>query len=192
VVAREVFGLHGAITTPRLVIRALTPADRAGMTDLLERSREHLEPRMNVVHKGESASESFDRLLLATEQGDARGQAWRRLVTLRVGQPVGMVHVLDIRRGLTFEGDAGWWIAPHYQNNGLASEAVLAMVRHALSDMPGGLGLHRVTAAISADNVASARVARNTGFTRVEGATTVVHLASGPQTHDAWVAELGV
>lgn len=185
----EVLTATGAILTPRLVLRALTPGDRAAFTDLLARSRDHLKGRINVHAPGETDAAAFDRLLAATDAGDARGTHWRRGAFLPTGQPVGMVHVLDIQRGMQFTGDAGWWVAPFHCGNGVATEMVTAMVRHALADLPGGLGLHTVSAAITPANTASQRVAAKAGFRMVPGVVTVAAIDGVPEQHQLWEAQ---
>ena len=176
------------IVTPRLVLRALTPGDRAAFTDLLARSRDHLKGRINVHAAGETDAATFDRLLAATETGEARGSQWRRAAFLPTGQPMGMVHVLDIQRGMVFTGDAGWWVAPFHCGNGVATEMVAAMVRHALADLPGGLGLHTVSAAITPHNTASQRVAAKAGFRAVPGAATSAVIDGVHEPHQLWEA----
>jgi ribosomal-protein-alanine N-acetyltransferase len=177
-----------AVVTARLVLRALTPADREGFTELLARSRGHVRGRINVHQGMETDDATFVRLHASTEAGDARGTHWRRGVFLRSGQPVGMVHILNIQRGLEHKGDTGWWVGPAYCGNGIASEAVAAMVHHALRDLPTGLGLHALSAAVSAENIASARVAERAGFVRVAGAVSHVVINGVHEAHGVWEA----
>ncbi|HEX2839234.1 MAG TPA: GNAT family protein [Phycisphaerales bacterium] len=178
------------IVTRRLVLRALAPGDRAAFTDLLAHSRDHLKGRINVHAAGETDAATFDRLLAATESGEARGSQWRRAAFLPTGQPVGMVHVLDIQRGMAFTGDAGWWVAPFHCGNGIATEIVAAMLRHALADLPGGLGLHTVYAAITPHNTASQRVAAKAGFRTVPGAVTSAVIDGVHEPHQLWEAHV--
>lgn len=183
----EVIG-QPALVTPRLVLRALTPGDRAGFVDLLMRSRDHLRGRINVHAGGEPDSLVFERLMAATDLGEVRATDWRRAAFLPTGQPVGMVHVLNIRRGMEFRGDAGWWVGPAYCGNGIATEMVSAMVQHALRDLPVGLGLTTVCAAIAPGNTASQRVATHAGFRRVDRAMVSVVLGGSHEVHDLWEA----
>ncbi len=76
---------------------------------------------------------------------------------------LGMVnyHNADLRQR---SADIGYFIAPAHQRRGIASEAVGALLGHCF----GPLGLHRVTAFIDPENVASCRLVERFGF-RCEG-----------------------
>lgn len=187
----EVLAPAGVVTR-RLVLRGVTPADRGGMVDLLERSRAHLRGRINVHAMSEPSGAVFDRLLAATEAGDTNGRQWRRAGFLVTGQPVGMVHILHIQRGVEFSGDAGWWVGPEFCGNGIATEMVGAAVHHGLRDLPVGLGLHTIRAAISRSNEASQRVASKAGFRRCPGVTTSVAVEGVEEVHEVWESHAAV
>lgn len=174
------------LRTPRLMLRPLTSADRTPFAALLAQSREQLKGRINLHTDNEPDTVVFDRLLAATEAGDARGTDWRRAAFLTSGQPVGMVHVLHIQRGMEFRGDAGWWVGTSFCGNGIATEMVRALVHHAHRDLPVGLGLFRIAAAICPTNAASKRVATNAGFKRIEGAMTNVIIQGRHESHEVW------
>lgn len=65
---------------------------------------------------------------------------------------------IDDRRGWA---NLGYWIHPDYQNQGYATAAVRLVVTHGFAE----LRLHRISATIRADNVASQRVVEKLGFT---------------------------
>jgi len=65
---------------------------------------------------------------------------------------------IDDRRGWA---NLGYWIHPDHQGNGYATEAARLVVTHGFD----ALGLHRLSATIEADNVASRRVVARLGFT---------------------------
>lgn len=58
--------------------------------------------------------------------------------------------------------ELGWVLNPEYGGRGFATEAVLAVMQLAFD----GLGLHRLTARIDADNAASIRLAERLGMRR--------------------------
>jgi RimJ/RimL family protein N-acetyltransferase len=70
------------------------------------------------------------------------------------------------RAGLAYHGawpddpEAGWWIAPERQGEGLATEAGAASVRHGL----GELGFDRLVSIALEGNLASRRVMAKLGF----------------------------
>jgi RimJ/RimL family protein N-acetyltransferase len=83
-------------------------------------------------------------------------------VFLRVTDAWGQREVVEEGRGT--HGDIGWLVDPAYAGRGLATEAALEVLRICFEE----LGLHRVTAAAFAENVASVRVMEKIGM-RLEG-----------------------
>lgn len=66
------------------------------------------------------------------------------------------------------EAEVGYWTHPDARGRGVATEACRLLVRHAFIDSEdGGLGLHRLAAHASEENLASLRVLERSGFTRV-------------------------
>ncbi len=65
--------------------------------------------------------------------------------------------------GLVFEADANWWVSSDQARQGLGTEGVTAMIEYALRDLPHGLGLQRVMAAIMPSNAAGISLARQRG-----------------------------
>ncbi|MET0998985.1 MAG: GNAT family N-acetyltransferase [Marmoricola sp.] len=65
------------------------------------------------------------------------------------------------------EAEVGYWTHPDARGRGVATEACRLMVRHAFIDPEaGGLGLHRLAAYASEENLASLRILERSGFTR--------------------------
>jgi RimJ/RimL family protein N-acetyltransferase len=102
------------------------------------------------------------------------------------GRIAGMFHLLAIDHTLLAKADAGWWVTRACAGNGLATEAVQAMINFALADLPMGLGLVQVDAAIAPDNVASRIVAQRAGFAAMAGETTQVRLGDRFAEHQMW------
>lgn len=73
--------------------------------------------------------------------------------------PVGMVGLdpIDWQDSTAY---IGYWIAPDYQQQGYASEAVSQLVAYGFGD----LGLHRIAANVFSNNTASMRLLESIGF----------------------------
>lgn len=183
----EVIG-PDVVRTARLTLRTLRAGDRDQFTRVLRASRDHVAKGMNLHRPGETDEACFDRMLSQTHEGDATGKAWRRVAEVEGGRLVGMFQVLGIERGLSPKGDAGWWIEPASVGRGLATEGTEAMVRVAMSDPPTGLGLFRIEAAITPDNLASKRVAERAGLRQVGGAVCSIKLGERWALHEVWAA----
>lgn len=75
---------------------------------------------------------------------------------------VGSIAVMDLEGIDSGSGEVGYWMHPAARGQGLASEALRAVVRHAFA--PDGLNRHRLTLYAAASNPASQSVARAAGF----------------------------
>jgi ribosomal-protein-alanine N-acetyltransferase len=112
--------------------------------------------------------------------GEASATAMRRVAFLD-GRLIGAFNLNTIARGLEPVGDANWWVSAEAAGRGLATEGLIAMVEHALADLPAGLGLWSVRAWITRDNAASVRVAAKAGFRRAGDERSYL------QTGEQWV-----
>jgi len=175
---------------PTLRLRPLTRADRAEYLDLVRETRRDLDRWCPLHRLGESDDAMFNRQLQAAGTGERTGRAWRRIGTLPDGRIVGGFNLNAIARGLEFEADANWWVAPRFAGQGLATLGVRALLRQAFEDLPAGLGLLRIHAGISADNPASARVAAKAGFRRQPGLRSYLNINNEWQSFDAWAADV--
>ena len=70
---------------------------------------------------------------------------------------------------------------------GLGTEGALALLDHALSELPQGLGLHRVQAAIASKNIASVKLASRIGMKKLDSAKVNVRIGGAWEQHDLWV-----
>lgn len=116
--------------------------------------------------------EGFERTWLARyEQGTADGtRAGFAIVDEDSGDFLGLAALVDIDRQGN-QAEAGYIVAPQARGRGVAQRALRLLTSWALED----LGLARVELRITADNVASIRVAERSGFVR-EGVLRSVHL----------------
>jgi RimJ/RimL family protein N-acetyltransferase len=79
---------------------------------------------------------------------------------LKVGDAWAQAEVADLAREV--QAELGWCLDPEWSGQGLATEAVEALLRICFTE----LGLRRVTASCFADNVASRRLMERVGMRR--------------------------
>lgn len=176
----------GLVRTARMVLRPLREGDRAEFLRVLSISREHL-ARFSSLHRdGESDAQLFTRQLEMCRVGDERGTAWRRVGILDGGRIAGCFNLNTITRGLTFEADANWWMSADAVGQGLGTEGVAAMLDYALADLPSGLGLHKVQAAIMPSNSASLRLARHVGLRRQPTEKVSIRIGDRWELHEMY------
>jgi ribosomal-protein-alanine N-acetyltransferase len=181
-----------------VLLRPLLASDRDACIDLLDRNADDLARWLHVHHTlsdgtREPSAACFDRLIELAREGDATGSSWRRLITTPANHPIGMVHILAIDRALECKGDIGWWLDARFRSAGLATQAVTLATRLALAPMQGpgslGLGLQRVVAAITTDNVPSERVAAKAGYTLDPHSVCSICVAGAWKPHRLWHAD---
>lgn len=174
----------GVLRTQRMSLRAFTSRDRAEYTRVIQLDAEHFAP-LGLLRPGEAVARSFDRQLVLTQEGDRTGRAWRRAAFLADGRLAGCFNLGEITRGLCFSGEASWWLAPDQTGRGLATEGVVAMLDHALADLPFGIGLHAVRAHIHERNRRSRDLAARVGM-RPQGWSVQVPTPHGWESHQVW------
>ncbi len=176
------------LRTARLVLRPLREADRSTWIELVRSSREDLDQFAPLHEPGESDEALFDRQLKLTNEGEAHGRSWRRVIMLEDGRIAGAVNINAITRGLASEGDMNWWLGTAFQGDGLATEAVGSAVDYAFLGMPAGLGLHKLTASIKPGHSKSERLASRVGFEQSRsGAVDQMRCAGGQwSSHDLY------
>jgi ribosomal-protein-alanine N-acetyltransferase len=180
----QVAPLRTLLTTARLILRPLEEADRAGFLAMERESRDFF-GAYAPGRDGLSDDEFFDRQLARSRDGLASGTALRRAGFLRDdGTLVGIFNVSDIVRGVSLRCNMGWRVHHRFARQGLASEAVGALLDHAFTaESAGGLGLHRCECAIQPGNTPSLRLAAKLGF-RIEGyALRYLRIGDGWKDH---------
>jgi RimJ/RimL family protein N-acetyltransferase len=144
------------LSTPRLTLRELTPADAPFILVLLndpdfirfiaDRGVRSVDDAVRYIENGPRAMYERHRIGLM-------------LVELREGgQPVGICGLLR-REGLD-DPDLGFAFLPEHRGKGYAAEAASATLAHGRDE----LGLGRILAITSLDNHASGRVLEKLGF----------------------------
>lgn len=153
-----------ALTTESLALRPLGYSDESVFIEALNRSRLPLRRWIPLEKAGESSADYFHCQIQKAVQGDKAQTACRRAIFLNGSTFVGMVNIIKIDRGMEWIAEANWWIDSAHAGKGLGTQALQAMMDHALADMPIGLGLHKVRAMICLDNPGSVRLAEKLGF----------------------------
>lgn len=159
-------GTSSVLRSARMLLRPLTPGDRAEYLRSARASAEALAKSMPLYREGESDDQMFDRQIRAMAVDGAAGRCFRTVGILGDGRIAGGFNLNAITRGLEFRADITWWIASDLTGRGLASEGVRALLDYGLADLPDGLGLHTIAAWITDDNTVSMRVAEKAGLVR--------------------------
>jgi RimJ/RimL family protein N-acetyltransferase len=114
-----------------------------------------------------------EELLRGQQQAMAEGQCcyW---TLIQGDEAIGSIDLSLIQSG---SAELGFVLRPDRWGQGLASEAVAAVVAHAFD----GLFLTRIAAAVQSENKPAARVLEKNGFTRIESRSVL--LASGARAN---------
>lgn len=147
---------HPVLTTKRLVLRSLTPAD-ANDVQLLAGDREIAANTALIPHPYEDGvAESW---IEATALAYAEGRRVNFGITLRSGGALIGSIGLGINRDHQ-RAELGYWIGKPYWGQGFATEAACAVLEFGFRE----LGLHRIFAHHLTRNPASGRVMQKAGM----------------------------
>jgi len=181
---------HAALSTERVVLRPLGYGDEGVFLDALERSRERIRRWFPIEHPGETPRSYLRRLVERGVSADADGSACRRAVFTHGGEFVGMVNLIKIDRGMSWNAEINAWIGTDHAGRGLGAHAVGAAVDHALGELPVGLGLHEVRAWACLDNAPSVRLLGRLGFERT-GVAELLEVNAALVRHHLFVRRTG-
>lgn len=148
------------IVTERLVLRALEPRDAEELARVVADNAHHLRPWIEWVRDGprteDAALDSIRRMRGRFDLGESFAFAITDAVSKRI---VGGAVLAPVPAEAM--ASIGYWLARASTGRGLATEAVLALVRVAFEIE----NLELVEIQCAADNERSARVAERAGFT---------------------------
>lgn len=173
---------------PRFTLRALNSDDRDEFISLVEGSLAHLSPWIPLLARGASPEEFFDTELERTCSQEPARLSFRRIGVIN-DSIVGMFNLFNCSSGLTLSADASWWVARPFVQRGYATAGVRLLLRHAFTDLPEGLGLHKVMAMIAPENFASLKLARTLGFRPFTQEDHYVRVGETWKRHECWVAD---
>ena len=164
------------LNTPRLLLRAFTLADVPPLVALAG-NYEVARNTLNIPHP--------------YSQEDAR--RWVQLTQENYQQQTGYAFALELQSsgkfiggiGLTIErrfdrAEAGYWLGQPYWSQGLASEALAAVLRFGFEE----LRLNKIYATHIAENPASGRVMLKNGM--VQEGVLAQHTKRDGRYHDLW------
>jgi RimJ/RimL family protein N-acetyltransferase len=147
-----------SVVTARLVLRAMRPGDAAALAAYRNDPETARHQGWDLPFTDKAAAHFVEEQ--AASPWPVRGD-WVQLAIEHDGAMIGDVAVRHSDDGL--QATIGYTLAPSQRCHGYATEAVGAVVDLLFSE-----GVHRVSASLDPDNVASARVLDRLGF-RYEG-----------------------
>jgi [ribosomal protein S5]-alanine N-acetyltransferase len=92
---------------------------------------------------------------------------------------LGAITLSNVRRGISQMGTLGYWIGANFARQGLMSDALDIMCKHAFRE----LQLHRLEAACLPRNIASIRLLEKTSFEREGYAKSYLKIAGRWEDH---------
>lgn len=164
------------IATPRLLLRAFALADMPRLVALAG-NYEVAKNTLNIPHP--YREEDARRWVHITQENYQQQTGYAFAIELQAaGELVGGI-------GLTLDprfdrAEAGYWLGQEYWGQGLASEALAALLRFGFEE----LKLNKIFATHIADNPASGRVMRKNGM--VKEGELAQHTKRDGHYHDLW------
>ncbi len=151
------------LTTDRMLLRAMTPADFDDYATMW------LDPRVTTFIGGapRPRDESWRRFCQGVGLWNLFGYGYWLFTLRETGAMIGVGGLAQFERGmpqLVGFPEAGWAFAADYWGKGYASEAVASITRWSDAVLPNP----EVRCIIAPDNVPSIRVAEKNGFTRID------------------------
>lgn len=159
--------LPGPVETPRLIIRAYQRGDGPRLFATIAAERTSILPWMvwaYTDHQSESDSVYFVERVRRSAEDPGCSDFPMAILDRRSGTMLGGTGLVRIRRELR-EAEVGYWVRGSAQRQGIASEAVGALMSAALRPASsGGWGLRRIVVYTGAGNVGSRRVCEKLGL----------------------------
>lgn len=166
---------------PRAVIRSYRPEDGEEFTALARESRAQHRPWLFPPDDAEAFAAYVSRFT------DPSGAAGYLVCARSDGRIAGYVNVNNIVGGAFRSGAIGYGAFAHAAGQGLMSEGLALVKRHAF----GPLGLHRLEANIQPANTRSIALVRRAGF-RLEGySPDFLHIDGAWRDHERWAVTAG-
>jgi len=171
------------IATPRLRLRLIREMDRAEFIRVQTISAALHRPWTPIPPAGQTLDEQFEVQLNRALYGLESGAEYRFVALLDDDRIAGFFNLFQVVRGAFENATASWSISADVAGQGLATEAVNALLTIAFSDGGHGLNLHRVGASVIPTNLASLRVAEKAGFRREGLGLNYLRIAGKWQDH---------
>lgn len=180
-----------ACITPRMVLRPLRESDRAEFLRVYTLSRAHLAqfcPLSTDDHDQQPADEVFERQVELSRRARETARAWRVCGFDERQRLVGAFNINDITRGLEHTGELVCWVGVEHAGQGFAREGVEAVMQHAFTDLPRGLGLHKLIGLISPGNDRCITMMRRIGMTLQAQPPIGLKISGAIVLHDTYAA----
>lgn len=142
------------LSTPRLALRPVEPADAGPLTALLAGDSDGIAMTVSIPDPATEEG-TRDWIVRLGEQGS---RAWT-VVERRTGRPVGVVGSVSADSPADRWPEIGYWIGQAHRRRGFGGEAVAALLTHLAETGAGG-----VVAEVFPDNAASLALLRRLGF----------------------------
>jgi RimJ/RimL family protein N-acetyltransferase len=159
--------LPAPVETARLLVRAYQRGDGPRLYATIAAERTSILPWMvwaYTDHQSESDSVYFVERVRRTYEDPNCADFPMAILDRRSGAMLGGTGLVRIRRELR-EAEIGYWVRGSVQRQGIASEAVGALISSALRPVHGGgWGLRRIVVYTSTSNASSRRVCEKLGL----------------------------
>lgn len=155
------------IETERLVLRHSTHDDVPAIFEAIDANRAQLLPWMEWAERENltlaQTYYTIERFIREARQ-ELPGDLTILICDRADGSPIGGTGVHNFQPN-THQAEIGYWVLPSRRRSGVCTEAVVALTEIALRPQSrGGFGIRRLEIVCSADNPASAGVARKAGY----------------------------
>jgi ribosomal-protein-alanine N-acetyltransferase len=164
--------------TPRVLVRAPTPADRDDYLHAMRSSR-----RLHGRWVPPASAESFDGLLRRVE--DERYEPGL-VCRIEDGAIVGFINMNEIVRGLFQSAYLGYAAVAPYAGQGYMREGLELVMARAFTE----LGLHRLEANIQPANQASIALVRGAGFVKEGFSERYLKIGGRWRDHERWAIRI--
>ena len=169
-----------AIETDRLTLRLPQGSDHAQWAQLRRESADFLKPWEPTWSRDHLTRRAFSRRVQSARRAVASGIGLPLFMIRRQDQTlVGAITLDNIQRGPAQTGTIGYWVGAPYARQGYMTEAVLALVHHAFTE----LDLSRIQAGCLPENRASRGVLEKCGFKYEGVAQSYLQIAGRWRTH---------
>jgi [ribosomal protein S5]-alanine N-acetyltransferase len=163
-----------------VVLREPIMSDFPAWQSLRMKNRTFLEPWEPTWDEQDLTRSSFRERLAQYKRLSDADQAYAYFI-FNAGEATlcGALTLSNVRRGVAQMGTVGYWIAQEFSRQGLMTDALRTLTRHAFTD----LRLHRVEAACLPRNEGSIRLLERCGFEREGYARDYLQIAGRWEDH---------
>ncbi|MBC6402590.1 MAG: GNAT family N-acetyltransferase [Hyphomonadaceae bacterium] len=175
--------LFGQATGGGVRLRHPGRADYNAWAELRRSNADYLSPWEPDCDEASLTRNSYRALLNACRRMIEKGRGYPfHIFRADDNTLVGAVNVTQVLRQPTRSAHLGYWLGQRYAGRGYARAAVRSVLEYCFND----LGLHRINAAVQADNELSVRLLQALGFTREGTARGYLKINGHWRDHDVY------